>query len=52
MESAAKNKTGTILKKNKNNFQDEELLRELFLTPRQTTKIINAIVNNMSTDKT
>ena len=49
MESAAKNKIRTILRINKN-FQDEELPRELFLTTRQTTKIIYASDNNMSTD--
>ena len=50
LKSAAKNKTGTILKIIKKNFEDEELPRELFLTRRQTTKIKNAFVNNMSTD--
>ena len=35
---------------NKKNFQDEQLPHELFLTVRQTTKIRNAIANNMSTD--
>ena len=35
---------------NKKNFQDEELLHELFLTARQTTKIRNAFASNMSTD--
>ena len=32
LKSAAKNKTGTILKLNKKNFGDEELPHELFLT--------------------
>ena len=50
LKSAAKNKTGTILRLNKKNFEDEELPHELFLTTRQTTKIRNAFANNMSTD--
>ena len=39
LKSAAKNKTRTILRINKNNFEDEEFPHELFLTTRQTTKI-------------
>ena len=50
LKSAAKNKTGTILRLNKKNFEDEELPHELFLTTRQTTKIRNVFPNNMSTD--
>ena len=50
IKSAAKNKTETILKLNKKNFEDEELQHELFLTTRQTTKIRNSFSNNMSTD--
>ena len=38
LKSAAKNKTGTILRLNKKNFEDEKLLHELFLTTTQTTK--------------
>ena len=34
LKSAAKNKTGTILRINKKNFEDEELPHELFLTIR------------------
>ena len=41
LKSAVKHKTGTILRINKKNFQDEELLHELFLTTRQATKIRN-----------
>ena len=48
--AAAKNKTGTILRLNKKNFEDEELPHELLLTTRQVTKIRNAFVNNRSTD--
>ena len=50
LKSTAKNKTGTTLRMNKKNFEDEELAHELFLTTRQTTKIKNAFLNNMSTD--
>ena len=50
LKSAAKNKAGTILRLNKKNFQDEELLHDLFLTTRQVNKIRNAFANNMSTD--
>ena len=49
-KSAAKYKTGTILRLNKKNFENEELPHELFLTTRQTTKIRNAFANNMSID--
>ena len=45
-----KNKTGTILRINKKNFQDAELPHELFLTTGQTTKTRHVIANNMSTD--
>ena len=38
LKYAEKNKTRTILRLNKKNFQDEELPHELFLTTRQTTK--------------
>ena len=47
LKSAAKNKTGTILRVNKKNFEDEELPHELFLTTRQTTKIKNAFAGNI-----
>ena len=50
MKSAAKNKTGIILRLNKKNYEDEELPHELFLTTRETTKIQNAFANIMSTD--
>ena len=49
LKYGAKNKTGTILRLNKKNFEDEELPHELFITTRQTTKIRNVFVNNMST---
>ena len=50
LKSAAKNKTGTILRLNKTNFENGELTHEFLLTTRQTTKIGNAFANNMSTD--
>ena len=50
LKSEAKNKTGTILRFNKKNFEDEELSHELFLTKRQTTKLRIVFANNMSTD--
>ena len=50
LKYAAKNKTGTVLRINKKNFQDEELPHELFLTKRKTTKKRNAFANNMSAD--
>ena len=50
LKSAARNKTGTILRLYKKNFEDEELRHEFFLTTRQTTKIRNAFANNMSAD--
>ena len=37
IKSTAKNKTGTILRINKKNFQDEVLPHVLFLTTRQIT---------------
>ena len=50
LKSEAKNKTGTILRLNKKNFEDEELSHELFLTKRQTTELRTVFANNMSTD--
>ena len=48
LNTEAKNKTKTILRLNE--YEDEELPHELFLTTRQTTKIRNIFANNMSTD--
>ena len=50
LKSAAKYKTGIILRLNKKNVEDEEFLHELFLTTRETTEIGNTFANNMSTD--
>ena len=43
-------KSAAILRLTKEHFEDEELPHELFLTTRQTNKIINSFANNMSTD--
>ena len=51
LKSAAKNRSGTILKLNNKNYEDEELPHELFLTKRQKAKIRNHFANNMETDK-
>ena len=50
LKYAAKNETGITIRITKKNFQSKELSHELFLKTRQETKLINAFVNNMSTD--
>ena len=50
INSAAKNKTGKILRLTKKNSEDEQFPHELFLTTRRATKIRNAFTNNMSTN--
>ena len=50
LKSAVKNKQGTALRMNARMFNENNLPHELFLTQRQTTKLRNAIENNMSTD--
>ena len=50
LRSAVKNKTGTILRLNKKNFEDEELPYELFLRTRRITEVRNGFANNMSTE--
>ena len=45
LKSTAQNKTETILRINKKNFQVKELPQELFLTTRQATKTRNAFAN-------
>ena len=47
LKSAAKNKTGTILRISKKNLEDKQLPYELFLITRQKTKIKGAFANNM-----
>ena len=39
LNSAAKNRTDTILRINKKDFQDENLPHKVFLTTRQTIKV-------------
>ena len=47
LKSAAKTKTGTIIRLNKKYFENQELLHELFLRTRQTSKTRNAFGNNI-----
>ena len=48
--NAVKDKQGTTIKMNARMFNENNLPHELLLTTRQTTKLRNAIENNMSTD--
>ena len=50
LKNAVKNRQGTTLRTNARIFNGKNLPHELLLTTRQTTKLINAIENNMSTD--
>ena len=50
LKSAVNNNEGTTLRMNARMFSAYNLPHELLLTIRQTTKLINAIENNMSTD--
>ena len=50
LKSAGKNRQGTNLRMNFKIFNGKNLPHELLLTTRQTTKLRNAIENNMSTD--
>ena len=50
LKSAWTNKTGTILRISKKNFEDKKFPHKLFLKTRQTTKIRNAFADNISTD--
>ena len=50
LKSAVKNKQGTTLRISAKMFNSDNLSHELLLTTRQTTKVRNAIENNMSTD--
>ena len=50
LKYAPKNKTRTILRLNKKNFENEKLPLELFLTTRKTSKIRNVFPKIMSTD--
>ena len=51
LKSAVKHKQGTTLRINARMFNENNLPHELLLTTRQTTKLRNAIENNMSTDR-
>ena len=50
LKSSAKNKTGTIIRSIKKNFEEEELPHELFLATRQSVKLRNTFAKNMSID--
>ena len=51
LKSAVKNRQRTTLRMNAKMFSTNNLPHELLLTTRQTTKLRNAIENNMPTDK-
>ena len=50
LKTAVKNNEGTTLRLGVKNFNKSDLSHELFLTTRQTTKLMNKISNNMSAD--
>ena len=50
LKGAVKNKQGTTLRMNARMFSANNLPHDLLLTTIQTTKLRNAIENNMSTD--
>ena len=50
LKGAVKNNEGTTLRISAKMFNGNSLPHELLLTTRQTTKLRNAIENNMSTD--
>ena len=50
LKSAVQKRQGTILRMNARMLSANNLPHELLLTTRQTTKLRNAIENNMSTD--
>ena len=50
LKSAVKNRQGTTLRMNDRIFNGNDLPHEFLLTTRQTTKLRNAIINNMSTN--
>ena len=52
LKAAVKNNQGTALNMNARMFNGNNLPRELLLTTRQTTKLRNAIENNISLSKT
>ena len=50
LKKAVKNNDGATLRINIINFNKEDLPHELLLTTRQSTKLGNAINNNLATD--
>ena len=50
LKTAVKNQTGATVRMNIKMFNGRNLPHELLLTTRQTTKLRNAIENNISTD--
>ena len=50
MKEAVKNNNGTTLRIGNKTFNKAELLRELYLTQSQITKLRNKVENNMSAD--
>ena len=50
LKTAVNNQTGTTLRMNIRMFNGNNLPHELLRTAKQTTKLINAIENNMSSD--
>ena len=50
LQSTVKIRQGTVLRMNARMLSANNLPHELLLTTRQTTKLRNAIENNMSTD--
>ena len=50
LKSAVKNKQGTTLRMNARMFNGNNISHELLLTTRQTTKLGDAIENNLQTD--
>ena len=50
LKTAAKDKTGTIVRMSLKMFAGNDLPHELLLTKRQKAKLTNAFNNNMSTD--
>ena len=50
MKEAVKNNNGTTLRRGNKTFNKAELLRKLYLTQSQITKLRNKVENNMSAD--
>ena len=50
IQNAGKNENATTIRLSNENFYKNKLINELYLTERQTKKLIKKIENNMSTD--